>query len=129
MASWNGSIQGGQPFSSIPRGVHDGEKQIKRLDMAIRIVAIAAIACFVLTIALIGLAQAGYIHPLAGLISFGAIFPALFIIKVIDCCRKPVARKHGIDLESYDKVHLQKNKESKRRPRSESGSGSESESD
>jgi hypothetical protein len=100
MSSNSGSIQN-RGFRPTTHQQQEGVKKLKRLDTAIRATAITALGLFALTIVFLGVAQAGYIHPVAGLISFCAILPLLLIVKILDCCQDSIARKHRIDMESW----------------------------
>lgn len=94
--------------SVIPSVTFSGREQniglpkVNCLKLAGKAGIIASLALIVLTVALIALSQMGSIHPVSGLIAFSGIIPMLMIVKSIDCCRKRVAKRYGINLEVLD---------------------------
>lgn len=78
---------------------------LKRVDYIIKGIAITALALFVISIVLIGLTQARYIHPIIPLCSFASILPVLLILKGVDMCRRPIADRYGLTIKAYDQTH------------------------
>lgn len=108
------------PHSHIV-GIH----KIQRIDLAIKVCGVVALILFALTIVFIGLAQAGYVHPVTPLGTFVGVIPALCLIKAIDCCRRNVAERHGINLEQYDAIQHREWREK----RKDDGEGESSDSE
>jgi len=76
-------------------------KYLDRMDWAIRVFAVISVILVVVTIILLGLAQAEYAHPLLALYTFSGCIGAFIVIKAIDCCQQFVANKHNLDLQDY----------------------------
>jgi hypothetical protein len=80
-------------------------KHLDRMHRAIRVFAVISIILLVVTIVLLGLAQAEYVHPLLALYTFSGCIVSFIVIKAIDCCQQAVATKHNLDLqEDYYRV-------------------------
>lgn len=80
-----------------------GLKKVECWYRVLKAVLIVALALFGLTIAFLGLSQAGMMPLLSPLYSFSAFAATLLAAIFVDICRRYVSRSYGIDPIAYDK--------------------------
>lgn len=92
-----------EPLDRMKLRNPQGIKAVERWYCVIKIVMIVALVLFGLTIAFLGLSQAGMIPLLTPLYSFSAFVAVLLVAVAVDCKRRSVSRAHNIDPDVYDK--------------------------
>ncbi len=86
----------------------DGVRTLDRIDRVQKIITVAAISLFFLSIALLSLAQARKVSPFTPLYSLGAFALVIPVICLIHKRMDTVAKQHGLELDTYYKERLGK---------------------
>jgi hypothetical protein len=84
--------------------------KIKPYDKAIMVFAVITVICVVASIAFLVLSLLDYLPPISTLYPTGGVVFSLIMIALINCCRKSVGKKEGIDMKEYDATHFKPKK-------------------